>query len=97
MNFRHWRAANELSPIGEYPVKFVGVGVEQDPSTPTPTPTPSILPVGIRQLEKVQWTFTNVSHGNSPIGESSVNFRQYVPWKFVNYWRNSYWRSSGTP
>ena len=38
------------------------------------------------KLAKVQWTLANMSHGNSPIGESSVDFRQYVPWKLAN-WR----------
>ncbi len=56
-----------------------------------------IHPLKFRQLAKVKWTFANIPHGNSPIGESRVNFRQYTPWNFANYWRKSYWRRAVTP
>jgi len=45
----------------------------------------NLLPV-YSPLAKVQWTFANISLENSPIGESSVGFRQYIHWKFAN-WR----------
>jgi hypothetical protein len=41
-------------------------------------------PPHVRQLVKVHRTFANTSPGSSPIGESPLYFRQYIPWNLAN-------------